>query len=499
MHTKFLFASLLGLCALFSNSQNKKLSREEVLQDLQVFKKALDDQSSYVYLNGYDFNADFDSYKKTLKDSVKLEDFGHFLSKTIGKIGDRHAYVKDFEPRDSIFLPFIYAPDGNKVVVLERNRDKKLETLSSAFPYLKKVDGIAIADFLKAAAPEEATAPGRAFFARSVRKIRDIQKIYGALNKPLPSKIELTLSDASFSKDTVFEIAVVPKSKRSIYWDEDFERKFALVKDEDYGKPEIVSQLFSVNDGIAYIQLPAMVAKEDAPALFEKLNSFMDAIRKDSKALIIDVRSNGGGTRDLTYELAKYLVQPDAVYVVNCVKQRAPLPLPKDYKQSLHDRNLYAFSELDKREQQAVSNFLKTFKPMYNLDGKKYSEYYFGMFNGKKLAKPSSFYRKPVYILANEESFSAASVFVSVFKGLPNVKVVGVTTDGSSGNSERFELPNSKIRMKISTMVSFQKDGKILDGQGTTPDIAIERDMDQILWKSDTQLEKLKALILKNN
>lgn len=45
-------------------------------------------------------------------------------------------------------------------------------------------------------------------------------------------------------------------------------------------------------------------------------------------------------------------------------------------------------------------------------------------------------------------------------------------------------------------MVSFQKDGSILDGVGTAPDIVIKRDLDQLLWKRDTQLEEVKALIL---
>ena len=44
-------------------------------------------------------------------------------------------------------------------------------------------------------------------------------------------------------------------------------------------------------------------------------------------------------------------------------------------------------------------------------------------------------------------------------------------------------------------MVSFQKDGKILDTYGTEPDIIIERDIKQIFWKSDTQLEELKEII----
>lgn len=81
---------------------------------------------------------------------------------------------------------------------------------------------------------------------------------------------------------------------------------------------------------------------------------------------------------------------------------------------------------------------------------------------------------------------------------MPNIKVVGVNTDGSSGNSERFELPNSGFRGKISTMVSYQKNGKILDGIGTEPDIFIERSLDQILLKEDYQLNKLLEIINQN-
>ncbi|MFB1041054.1 MAG: S41 family peptidase [Polaribacter sp.] len=113
----------------------------------------------------------------------------------------------------------------------------------------------------------------------------------------------------------------------------------------------------------------------------------------------------------------------------------------------------------------------------------------------KEWLKDKYHYYKPIYILANERSFSAASILVSVFKGLPNVKIGGVNTDGSSGNSERFELPNSELRGKISTMVSFQKDGQLLDGIGTKPDIKIERNLDQIFWKEDYQINKIIELI----
>ena len=498
MKIKFLITIVLSLVAIASKAQTNKLVKHQIQNDLEFLRKTLNEKSSYVYLNGYDFHSDFKKYLKTISETTKLEDFGLFLTETIGKIGDRHSSVGGYKLNDSLFLPFAYAPENNKVVVLNKNSKRELEVLNRRFPYLKKINGIASKDFLQKILPADIAAPQDAYFSKAVRALRDIEKSYSVLKKHLPNEMELILSDHSFQKDTVIKVTPVGRTKRATYWDEKFEREYFLVKDEDYNKAEIAAQLFDVKDEIAYMHIPAMVGKEDAPYIFDKLNSFMKAIKENSKALIVDVRGNGGGTRDLIYELAKYFVHPDSVYVINATKQRAPFPLPEEYKERLHSRNLYSFSELNKNEQKIVKQFLKVFNPKYNLDSKKYSEYYFGLFNGEKLSKASFYYNKPVYILANEKSFSAASVLVSVFKTIPNIKIVGVTTDGSSGNSERFELPNSKLTLKLSTMVSFQKDGKILDGFGTEPDIKITRDIEQILWKSDTQLEKLRTLILNN-
>lgn len=489
------------LIVSIANAQNYKLSKQQIRQDLEYLANILNEKSSYVYLNGYDFSNDFNAYLSTISDSTSLEDFGLFLTKTLGKIGDRHSSappLRGFSLNESLFLPFMYAPINNNVVVLNQNQRNELEILNPKYPYLKNIDGIPINDFLTKIRPEHIEAPEATYFTRSVRDIRDIEKNYQILGKPLPNKVEVTLSDSSFKNDTVLVITPVDRSKRLRPWDEKFERQYILLDDEEYNSSEIIDQLFEIQDDIAYIHIPAMVSKNEAPLLFSRLNSFMKSIRDKSKALIIDVRSNSGGTRDLIYEFAKYLVHPDSVYVINATKQRGPIPITQEHIEGLHDRFLYSYSELNNREQTSVDRFIKSFSAMYELNPEKYSEYYFGLFNGRKLAEPSFYYSNPVYILANEKSFSAASVFVSAFKGIPNIEIIGITTDGSSGNSKWFDLPNSQIFGKISTMVSFQKNGEILDGFGTEPDIKIERDMNQVLWKSDSQLEKLKSIILSN-
>lgn len=55
---------------------------------------------------------------------------------------------------------------------------------------------------------------------------------------------------------------------------------------------------------------------------------------------------------------------------------------------------------------------------------------------------PHILWGKPVVVLCNRSTFSAANNFVSVMKSLPLVKVVGATTGGGSGMPFSSELPN---------------------------------------------------------
>jgi len=493
---KFLFI-ILAVCSFSCYAQNKieYLTKTDLKNDLAFLEEILENKSAYQGLNGYHYKDDFNKFlKKTKVDSITKYDFEVFLTKTIGKIGDRHATVRGDRYRDSIFFPLAFAPFNDKVLVVDYNKaTKEYRFWNSEYPYLKSINHIAIEKLLPQILPGEILAPKKSYLTRAVGDLRDVEKVFTAMNLDLPNPIVLTLANEKGAKKNV-TVKLVPTKEKARYWDERFYRNIYVVEEEKYNDSAFIDKFFSVQNNIGYIQIADMVAKENSPVFFEFLNDFMTKA-KQSDALIIDVRDNGGGTRDLIEELAGYFVHPDSVYVVNATRQRGELPLNDEFKESLHSRFLFSKDELDKREQHAADKFMSSFNPMYNLDNKKFSEYYFYVLNGQKLSANKYHYKKPVYILTNERSFSAASILVSVFKGLPNVTIAGVTTDGSSGNSERFELPNSKLKGKISSMVSYQKNGKILDGIGTEPDLIIERNLDQIFGKEDFQLNKLKELI----
>ncbi|UII77651.1 S41 family peptidase [Flagellimonas sp. HMM57] len=483
------------LISFFSfDKEPEYLTRSAIEQDLAFFDEFLQNNSSYQGLNGYNYKKDFDAFLEGTKDSaITKVDFGMFLTTSIGKIGDRHAYVRGDQLPNNLFLPFIVAPIKNKVIALEFDQSKtEYRPLYPEYPFLKSINTAPINDFLKRLRPKDVKAPKAAFQTRAVKELKYMERNYAVMDKKPPKEFLFTFTNGN--TDTIVKTSL--ESKRSKYktWDERFARLYGQEK-EELNNLELCKSLLRIDeDNIAYARLPSMVHSRDAPIFFKYFNRFFQEV-KNSKALIIDVRSNGGGTRDLIRELAGYLVHPDSIHVVNVAKQRCKLPLSEHLKRSLHRRFLFSKEELDSEEQNAVKKFMAAFSPMYTLDDKKFSQYHFYVLNGKKISNNKYHYDKPVYILANERSFSAASILVSVFKGLPNVNIVGVNTDGSSGNSVAFRLPNSKIEGKISTMVSYQKNGKILDGVGTEPDIVIERNIDQVLWKKDYQLDRLKDII----
>ena len=449
-----------------------------------------------------DSNVEIDDYLKRIKNKmVDKNDFGIFLTKAIGKIGDRHAYISKYKLPNNKCFPFAFAPYKNKVAVLKFDKaSKEYSLFSSEYPFLKSIESNLITELISEILPEEILAPKDAYFTRAVRELREIEEIYGKLGKKLSNNIEIELTNDTHDLDTIVQVLLVNRNEKINKWDEQFYRKYfnLITEKEDYNLPHIYNQLFTFDDNIAYIHLPKMVDEDETPELYKALNVFMqkDEISK-SEALIIDVRSNSGGGRGLIMELASYIVHPDSIHIVNVAQQRGSLPLSDDYKEDLNNRYLFSYDQIDEDEQAIVKQFNQSFKPMYELDSTKFSEFHYCILNGSKISKKEHYYSNPIYVLANERTFSAASVLVAIFKDLPNVKIAGVNTDGSSGNSERFELPISKLRGRMSTMVSFQKNGQILDGFGTEPDIRIERDLNQIFWKNDSQLKELKEIIEK--
>lgn len=102
---------------------------------------------------------------------------------------------------------------------------------------------------------------------------------------------------------------------------------------------------------------------------------------------------------------------------------------------------------------------------------------------------------KPVVMLTNRSTFSAANYMVMVMKSLPQVIHAGATTGGGSGMPLTLELPGGwSVRMSAVSVLDSR--GNITEG-GISPDSGCAVDLDPIdaMNGKDTMLEFAISLI----
>ncbi len=100
----------------------------------------------------------------------------------------------------------------------------------------------------------------------------------------------------------------------------------------------------------------------------------------------------------------------------------------------------------------------------------------------------STMWYKPIVVLTNRSTFSAANNFVAVMSKLPHVTLIGDRTGGGSGMPFSSEMPIGwSVRFSSSPM--YDADMHLTE-EGIDPDIHIDLDPEQALKGIDTMLDK---------
>ncbi|MGI9552452.1 MAG: S41 family peptidase [Aurantibacter sp.] len=493
------YALLIALIFSASLSFAQFIQRKEALADLKEFKTSLEKQSSYFQLSDFDFESRYKQIERKIvkQDSIPIYYLAYELEKIIAETIDRHANIRmdDLEEEDfelfSLHFPFSLAYLDGKVVALKESKTSKgYEYYLDQYHFLKSINGKSIDDFLERYAYRRKHSPDQARLTDGLRDLRDIGELCFKQGELDIKKVNIVLTDGKRDKNLTLPLS----NKKNRWWDVGSLRYsdawMSFIRGRDYDFDKLDRWL---TDSIGYLALPAMISYEEYSTFEPYLKATMEKYR-NAKALIFDIRGNSGGTREILSTLSGYIIQPmQSPWVANVAYVRSDQNLDEDIS-SMQRRFLYNYDSdfLSDVDRKSIDDFNSSYETEYKFDIKKFSSPFYMVLHGN-----SSPLTCPIYILVNEECFSAASVFASAFKGLPKVKLVGVNTNGSSGRSQNFHLVNSNIRVRLSTMLSFQRNGKTLDGNGTVPDIVLERSEAQVLGKKDTQLEQLIELIQK--
>lgn len=102
-------------------------------------------------------------------------------------------------------------------------------------------------------------------------------------------------------------------------------------------------------------------------------------------------------------------------------------------------------------------------------------------------------WQKPVALLVNRSTYSAANSFVSYLKGLPGVTIVGDRTGGGSGMPFTSELPNGWL-LRFSACPMFDRDMQHTE-MGIDPDVKVDLAADDERGGRDTIIETARRLL----
>jgi C-terminal processing protease CtpA/Prc len=237
---------------------------------------------------------------------------------------------------------------------------------------------------------------------------------------------------------------------------------------------------------VAVITIRAM--SESADSIVEK--AIESELFRASRAVLIDVRGNNGGSRHVLRTLVPLLIDTPLVYNVAVTRgDMDGIGVDSDYGLTTP-----ADSGMAAAVRVALRDALAAFKPSWDYRAEGFLPTVLG---AVLLPAPreSRIKGKRVAVLIDEGCFSSCDIFAGAIRLAPDVTLIGTTTAGGSGRSRDFVLPNSRLRVTLSTMASFQPNGALYDGVGIRPAIVVERSVGDLDSGRDTQKEAALRLL----
>ncbi|QKJ32513.1 hypothetical protein HQ865_23040 [Mucilaginibacter mali] len=206
--------------------------------------------------------------------------------------------------------------------------------------------------------------------------------------------------------------------------------------------------------------LPAMEYKElngigylaihnfEDDKIVKQFDSLFTQVQK-TKGLVIDIRDNGGGDSGIGNQILAYLT---------------------DKQFDLFSHSQVTFNALNKAPGQPEPNMLG---------------------NGVAIEYPNKkhYYNKPVTLLINAATFSAAEDFAVAFDAMKRGSIIGQPSGGSTGQPLRLTLPGGGTARYCARRETYP-DGKEFVGVGVIPQIVVEKNINDVYNGTDSVLKK---------
>ena len=257
------------------------------------------------------------------------------------------------------------------------------------------------------------------------------------------------------------------------------EQKIKLVRDSGTQRPEWVKKqepwkLLSFKKlpgNVAYVALNSFGDEE----IVKEFESKIDSINS-CKALIIDIRGNGGGSSSNGYGIIEHLThRPFVGSAWRTRELRSAYRAWGSFRVNNYRNNARRdepFTDWDKKAIQYYKGEVWYREPGDTL-----------------MPTATKKVTVPFVVLTGHNTASAAEDFLIAFDNLHITQTIGSKTFGSTGQPITIELPDGGSA-RVCTKRDEYPDGRQFVGYGITPDIVIENTVEDLINGNDSVLNK---------
>ncbi len=437
-------------------------------KDLDQLVKLLDENYSYRHRKGVDLKALVKAAKQRLETGTPTQrDFLEEIDLIMKAFGDGHSRVSKSpnRPESTGYTPFLIGKVKGGYVAFKSDRS---DYLDPNHPFITEMAGRPIEDWVDLSRKHVTQGSPQFQDYVAVRSLRYHNEQRRLLGLRADDDVKITLRGENGTNRV----------------------KLDLVGRAPFFGKWPVTQTKRLEGDIGYLRIPRMTS--DAKAL-DEIDAAMQGFR-DTRGLVIDLRSNGGGTRDILRRLFPYFMsENDHPHVANIAAYRLPAGLgdPMKVDGYLSNRGLYPMSWAgwSKRQRKAIALAQRQFEPEWKLPRDAFSTWHYFVLDRSDNAK-AYHYDKPITVLVDTGCFSATDIFLGAVKGWKNVTLVGQASGGGSGRAQRHTL-STGVQLRISSMASFRPNGQLYENRGVQPDVLVEPiASDFILGGSDSTLAR---------
>ncbi len=394
-------------------------------------------------------------------------------------------------------LSFLIVPVGDRFVATKARWKERNQLWKKDYPYITAIDSVPIEKWISHA---------RRYVSRTNpltrRSISALQLGYlGHFRKELgleaKDRIQLTLQAEDLTESTISvpfpdvpSEPFLPQLAYSTY----------RIAEKNEGTPDW--QILDGNIGYFYLTNAGDRAIQAIVQGFPNM--------RNTDGLIIDLRSNGGGSPEIALLLAQWLIGADQTATIGGYRW-SPYPASENFPTyKLDDSGLSQFTR--SRIDEAQKRLVNSWSPGHHLNAALQTallvnwrtEPSIAPFNKPELRPLFESldlypYRHKVVVLVDRYTFSAGEVTAAMLGTLPNVLVLGESTRGGGGSSREAKeshIPYALSPRLTNQAVFVEPTGTLIDGKGVVPDVVHEIDTETITGPLDTAIEEARKHIL---